>query len=300
MHPGKSPLSPACAIASIAILAALLAACGSDSPGPGTPGSTPRLDHIIVVVMENRNFSDVRNEPYTASLIASGTLFSNSYALTRPSQPNYLALWSGSTMGVDSNDCPAPGSPYTTENLGHAVEAAGLTWRAYSEHLPTAGSSVCEAGDDDLYTRKHCPWTNWSNLNHKNERPYSHLRADILARRLPNLAFVIPNNCNNTHDCSIATGDDWLSRNLPAMISAVGNRGLVILTYDEDEDGSNHILTVFAGGSVRAGYVHDERITHYTVLRTITDALGLRPFGRATSEPAMVGPWRARSGATSW
>src|SRR5262245_21702919 len=127
------------AIASAPLLAVFLAACASDSPSHWTGGATPHLDHVIVVVMENKNFSQVSTQPYTASLIASGTLLSNSYAVTHPSQPNYLALWSGSTQGVSNNNCPAPGSPFTTENLGHAVQAAGLTWRAYSEGLPAAG-----------------------------------------------------------------------------------------------------------------------------------------------------------------
>jgi phospholipase C len=294
VYPVADRFSRVAPFASFAVLASILAACGSDSPGPGAAGRTPRLDHVIVVIMENRNYGDVRSEPYTASLIASGTLLSNSHAVTHPSQPNYLALWSGSTQGVDTNDCPAPGSPFTTENLGHAVEAAGLTWRAYSEDLPEPGSSAC-AADADSYTRKHNPWTNWSNLNHDFERPYSDLARDIANRRLPDLAFVIPNNCHNTHDCGVVTGDDWLSRNLPAMIQAVGSRGLVILTYDEDDDGSNHILTVFAGGSVKSGLVQDQNVTHYTILRTITDALGLRPIGRAASEPPMVGIWHSRS-----
>ena len=287
------------ALAPLCVLAATLAACGSSSPGSGAHTTTPRLDHVIVVIMENKNYSDVRDAPYVASLIASGTLLSNSYAVTHPSQPNYLALWSGSTQGVDSNDCPAPGSPFTTENLGHAVESAGLTWRSYSEGLPSAGSSACTAGGDS-YTRKHNPWTDWGNLNHTFERPYSDLANDVAQHRLPNLAFVVPDNCDNTHDCSVASGDRWLSDNLPAMIQAVGSKGLVILTYDEDDDGSNHILTVFVGAPVRSGLVIDQKVTHYTILRTITDALGLRPIGKAASEPSMVGVWRDRSVAGSW
>src|SRR5436189_6192024 len=120
----------------------------------------------------------------------------DSYAITHPSQPNYLALWAGGTLGVTSNTCPAPGSPFVAENLGHACEAAGRTWRSYSESLPAAGSTVCKV-DSGLYTRKHCPWTNFSNLNHRNERPYSDFSVDLARGTLPDLAFVVPNNCDN-------------------------------------------------------------------------------------------------------
>lgn len=248
-------------------------------------------DHVIVVVMENHAYDQVRSAPFTASLISQSTSFSQSYALTHPSQPNYMMLWSASAQGVTDNTCPPPLSPYVSENLGHACEAAGLTWKAYSENLPAPGSSACSA-DANLYTRKHDPWTHFSNLVHSNEVPYSQLASDIGTHTLPDLAFVIPNNCNNTHDCTILTGDTWLSNNLPAMISAVGTRGLVILTWDED-DGSagNRILTVFAGPLVKTNFISAQHVTHYTVVRTICDLLGLSPFNNAVNETPLSDVW---------
>ena len=258
-----------------------------------TPGRAQAraADHVIVVVMENHAYDQVRSAPYTASLISQSTSFSQSYALTHPSQPNYLMLWSASAQGVADNACPPPLSPYASENLGHACEAAGLTWKAYSENLPAPGSSVCSA-DANLYTRKHDPWTHFSNLAHSNEVPYSQLASDIGYHTLPDLAFVIPNNCDNTHDCTILTGDSWLSNNLPATISAVGARGLVILTWDED-DGSagNRILTVFAGPLVKTNTISSQHVTHYTMVRTICDLLGLDPFGNAASETPISDVW---------
>src|SRR5207245_981298 len=130
-------------------------------------------------------------------------------------------------------------------------ESHGLTWKAYSEDLPAPGSTVCTASGT-LYTRKHDPWVSFTNVNHSNEVPYTQLATDIAYNTLPNLAIVVPNNCDNTHDCPLATGDTWLSNNLPAMISAVGPYGLVILTWDEDDFTTvNRILTVFAGPMVK-------------------------------------------------
>jgi len=261
-------------------------------------GAVPRLDHIIVVVMENKTYDQVRVQPYTASLIASGASFSNSYALTHPSQPNYFAIWGGGTYGVTNDVCPAPGSPFSGENLGHACEGAGLTWRAYSENLPAVGSTVC-TWDNSLYTRKHDPWTYFSNLDHTNERPYTDLAADIAANALPNLAFVIPNNCNNSHDtfsgCTVVVGDNWLAQNVPAMLQAVGNNGIVVLTWDEDDSSplnNNHILTVFAGPPVLPGYVSPQIRSHYTVLRMICEALGIEPFGFAAGQFSITDVWR--------
>ena len=273
------------------LLAALLAAV------PAAADNVPAFDHVIVVIMENKPYDAVRTAPYTAGLIAQSSSFSQSYAVTHPSQPNYLALWSGSTQGVTDDACTPPYSPFATPNLGQLCEASGLTWKAYSEDLPAAGSPVCVAGPGNLYTRKHDPWTQFSNLNHANEAPYPQLAADIAGGTLPRLAFVVPNNCHNTHDCSIATGDTWLSNNLPAMMTAAGPQGLVILTWDED-DGShaNRILTVFAGPQVKSNYVSSRTINHYTVLRTICDALRMSPYpGAAAADSEITDVWAPAS-----
>jgi len=257
----------------------------------------PSLDHIIVVVMENKNYDQVRTAPYIARLVASGSSFSNYHAITHPSQPNYIALWSGSTQGVADDACPAPGSPFTGENLGHACEAAGLTWRAYAEDLPAVGSSDCRA-DGGQYARKHDPWTDFANVNHQNERPYADLAADIAGGRLPALTFVIPNMCNDMHSCPVEKGDAWLSNNLPAMLRAVGPRGIVVLTWDEADDGpTNQILTVINGTPLKHGYVSSRAVTHYTLLRTICDALNLPVFGAARSEAPITDIWTGAESA---
>lgn len=274
----------------------LLHAPGAAAAGrpPLAPASVPLLDHIIVIVEENHSYDEVRTQPYTASLIAGGSSFNNSHAITHPSQPNYLALWSGSTQGSTDNVCPAAGSPYYTENLGHACEAAGVTWRSYAERLPFAGSTICDA-DSQLYARKHCPWTHFGNLTHLNERPFTDLAVDIANDSLPRLAFVVPDQCDDSHNggsCSVAFADAWLAAHVPAMLSAVGPNGVVIVTWDEDDNGvGNQILTMVSGAPVVTNYVSTRYLTHYTLLRTITDALGLAPFGAATTETPASDIW---------
>ena len=81
-------------------------------------------------------------------------------------------------------------------------------------------------------------------------------------------------------------------RVLPAMIAAVGPRGLVVLTWDEDDFSStNRILTVFAGPRVLTNYVSATHITHYTLLRTVCAALGPVPFGAAAQEASITDVW---------
>src|SRR5207247_9875535 len=97
------------------------------------------------------------------------------------------------------------------------------------------------------------------------------------------------------------TGDTWLANNLPAMIEAVRARGLVILTWDEDDGHSdNCILTVFAGPLVKPGYVSRRFISHYTVVRTIGRALGLAAsIGAPADDSAIVDVWQTLPAPTA-
>ena len=114
----------------------------------------PRPDHIVMVIEENHSYSQIiesPDAPYINSLAAEGAVFTQSFGVTYPSQPNYLALFSGSTQGITDNSCP---HTFTTPNLGHALLEAGLTFAGYSENLPSVGSLICSVG---LYARKHNP-----------------------------------------------------------------------------------------------------------------------------------------------
>ncbi len=262
-------------------------------PAARAAEGVPPFEHVIVVVMENHAYDTVRNLPYTATLVTSASSFTNSFGLTHPSQPNYLALWGGSTMGVTVSDCPPPGAPYSTANLGQACEAAALAWKGYCEALPAPGDPVCET-DDALYVRRHAPWYAWNNLSLENSVPFTQFATDTAAHALPRLAFVIPDQCHNSHDCAPQDGDAWLSEQVPGLLRAVGPRGLVVLTWDEDDySDDNHILTVFAGPLVRPGYASARFITHYSVLRTLCAGLGLAPFAGALADSAVTDVWAA-------
>jgi phosphatidylinositol-3-phosphatase len=275
-------------LACVVALAGVVAATGWQM----SAAAVPAADHVVVVVMENHGYDEVSAAPYTASLIAAGAVFTEAHAVMHPSQPNYFALWSADLLGIWDDTCPAPGSPFDAENFGHACEVAGISWRAYCENLPYAGCPVCE-WDFGLYHRRHCPWTNFRNLDHANERPFTDLALDIASGNLPRLAFVVPNNCHNTHDCPVLAGDDWLAQNLPPLLAAIGPRGLLILTWDEDDDtAANHILTVFAGDLVQPGQASMQVINHLNVVRTVCEALGIPPFGLATSVESVTGVWR--------
>jgi len=288
----------------LAIGGLALAACGSSSapPGvgvsrPGQPsrsgqrgsGSIPRPRHIVVVIMENHSYADVigsAEAPYLNTLARTGALFTASYGVTHPSEPNYLALFSGSTHGVTSDQCP---TSLHAPNLAADLISAGLSFGGYSEGLPAAGSQVCEQGG---YARKHAPWTDFAGLPRAVNRPFAAFAA-VGFTRLPTVSFVIPDLCHDMHDCSVGTGDAWLRAHLSAYAAwARTHDSLLIVTFDED-DGSNanHIATIVVGQQVRPGRYRTP-IDHYNVLRTIEQAYGLPFRGRARSHYPITSIWR--------
>ena len=133
----------------------------ADAPSSSAASSVPRPDHVVVVVMENRSFNDIIGNPrapYINGLAAGGALFTQSYAVAHPSQPNYLALFSGSTQGIHDDSCP---HTFARPQPGRSLVDAGRSFAGYSEGLPSAGSPVCEHG---AYARKHAPWVNFPSV----------------------------------------------------------------------------------------------------------------------------------------
>ncbi|AHH95266.1 alkaline phosphatase family protein [Kutzneria viridogrisea] len=283
-----------------AAAAALLAAAGAvgavvAQDGPADPAvqtaasSVPTFDHIVLVMFENKKYSSINGSssaPYFNSLAGQGAKFSNSFAITHPSQPNYVALFSGATQGVTDDTCPA--NLGSVSNLGQQLIGAGRTFTGYSESMPSDGYTGCSSGD---YRRKHNSWVDFSNVPAASNLRYTAFPSDYT--QLPTVAFVTPNMCNDMHDCSIGTGDTWLHNNLDGYAQwAKTHNSLLIVTFDEDSGTSvNQIFTTFVGAHVQTG-TYSESINHYTVLRTIEASYGLPGINNAASKSPILDVWQ--------
>jgi len=214
-----------------------------------------------------------------------------SFAVAHPSEPSYLALFSGSTHGLTSNICPLN---LSGPNLARALIESGRTFVGYSEGLPSRGFEGCTAASG--YARKHAPWVNYSELPVSTNEPFAAFPIRDFDR-LPTVAFVVPNLMNDMHDGTIAAGDAWLQRNIDSYVHwAKTHNALLILTWDED-DGKrdNRIATIMHGPMVKAG-AYTQRIDHYDVLRTIEDLYSLPPSGKAADAVAIGNAWRVNPG----
>jgi acid phosphatase len=252
----------------------------------------PRPSHVVIVVEENRSEGNIigsKSTPFINALASHGANMAQSFAETHPSEPNYLALFAGSTFGVTKDTCPVNGG--NTPNLASELLAAGYTFIGYAEDLPTVGSPACSAGK---YARKHVPWANFTNVPPTNSLPFSAFPMGNYAN-LPTVSFVIPNNDNNMHDGSIAAGDAWLNRQLSGYANwAVANNSLLIVTWDEDDSSSggsrNQIPTVIYGANVQPG-TYNEQISHYNVLSTLEQMYGLPKTGNAANAAPIATIW---------
>ncbi|MGH8455425.1 MAG: alkaline phosphatase family protein [Stenotrophobium sp.] len=257
-----------------------------------TASGIPRYDHVVIVIEENTSSSTIygnTSAPYINSLKDNGVYFTQSFAVTHPSEPNYLALFSGSTQGLTDDSCPYT---FSGDNLGNQLIAAGFTFTGYSENMPSNGYTDCASGN---YARKHNPWVNFSDLSSSVNLTYASFPTDFTT--LPTLSFVIPDLCNDMHDCSTQTGDTWLQNNIDAYAQwAKTNNSLLIVTWDEDDSSTtaNQIATIFYGAQLQNGAYAETSangIDHYSVLRTLEDMYGLAALGSAASRTPITDVW---------
>ncbi len=277
----RSAATPTAPRTSATGVAASPRSSGTVMPPPGGKSAVvQRPDHVVVVILENEQRSSVigsAHAPYLDKLAARGANLTHSYGVSHPSQPNYLALFSGSTQGVTGDACPQRFPK--ADNLGHQLRTAGLSFAGYAESLPKVGFAGCVSG---RYQRKHNPWVDFTNLPASVNRPFSAFPRDY--RKLPTVSFVSPNMCHSMHDCSIRTGDRWMKKHLDRYARwATRHNSWLVVTFDENAGGTvNPIPTIILGDHVDPGR-NAQKINHYTLLRTIEDAYGLPALGHAAA-----------------
>jgi acid phosphatase len=258
----------------VAIAAAIMLAI----PLSAAPtASVPRLAHTVLIVFENHERSDILGSgaaPTFEQLASTYAQATADYAVAHPSLPNYLALVSGSTHGVtsDCTNCPQPG-----QTIGSQLSAKHRPWAAYAEGYPSSSR----------FAKKHLPFLYFP-------RSASHVLPlqRFNPRKLPAYALVIPDLCNDMHDCSVATGDHWL-RNFIAPILTVKDTAIFIV-FDEgtsNAGGGGNVALIVAGTAVRRHSVFKAATSHYGLLRTIESGLGLPLLGHAGTATPLTGIW---------
>ena len=262
---------------------------------------------IAVVVLENTEYGDIignRSAPYINSLARRYVLATRYFGIRHPSLPNYLALLGGSTFGIDDDcdDCSVRGA-----SLVDQLDAAGISWRAYMEGMPSPCSQAASVGE---YTKHHNPFVYFDNVVSSAARcarkvvPLSLLTRDLRSGALPRFVWITPDKCHDMHDCSAAVADRFLRRQLTPLLGALGRNGVLFLTWDEGTSNrgccsgasGGHIATIVAGGLARHGFRFRRNADHYSILKTIEDLWHMPRLrnARCVCAPSLAGALRSR------
>lgn len=266
------------------------ASSASGGSTPGTTGSLPpsasgggtAVAPVFLIVFENKDYEQVMDAaaaPYLMELAHQYAYATNDHAVAHPSQPNYLALFSGSTQGVtDDGNHDVSGT-----TIADQLEVAGRSWRVFAENVPpgcyTGARANGGADGPGLYTRKHNPAISFASIRNDQARcaditDFSHFDPNAA-----DFSLIVPNACHDMHDCSVSQGDSWLRSFLPKILDsqAFARGGTVFITFDEEHQkgNSNLVPLIVVGKQVRAGTSSDQPYTHYSLLRTMQQMLGI-------------------------
>ena len=253
--------------------------------------TSERFSKIMVVVLENTDYDDAIEQPFLASLIKRGVLLTNFTAEAHPSQPNYIALISGSTFGVTSD----ANVDVDQRHIGDLLEAKGLQWKVYAEGYP--GSCFLGALSGS-YVRKHVPFLSFKNVQDDQNRcarivNASEMVADVRDRKLPDFSLLVPDLNDDGHDTGVAYADGWLSGRIGLLLDdpAFTNGLLLIVTFDESRHtilGKNHVATILIGDAVKAGTRLGDQYSHYSILRLVEDRFRLGTLGQNDAKAAPI------------
>jgi len=238
-------------------------------------------------MLENVGYSVVGSPsaPYFNQLASSCALATNDVAVSHPSLPNYIALTSGSTQGIADDGEPSS-HPLRAPSI---FSQLGSNWKALVESMPSA----CDHVTSGQYAARHNPAVYFTTIA-------SQCRRSDVPLRLPldlsaGFTMIVPNVCNDMHSCPVATGDAWLRKFVPLILSSSQYRAqsmVLFITFDEDDSSaSNHVPTLVIAPSTPKGERVGTRFTHYSLLKTTETLLHVAPLGQARTARSMVAPF---------
>ncbi len=269
----------------------------------------PNFSHIVMIVFENKEFDSVIGNgkmAYFNLLANSYTLLTSHYAVAHPSLPNYLAFIGGDTFGVldDCEDCFV-----NAPSLPDLIEQSGRTWKTYQDDMP----DPCFVGSTLRYQQKHNPFIYFDSIRLDAERcqrsvvPLTQLDGDIALNDLPNFMFIAPDICYSSHDCDLDLADGWLKSLLDKLypvLESTGEPFLIILTFDEGrtsqsccglpESAGGRVATILISPQVKQNFKDETPYSHYSILKTISEAWGLTKLGHAADMETnlIAAPWK--------
>jgi len=285
-----SSTSKRCSIAplGVALVVSLSLGCG-DSTAP-SGGGGPSFNHVYIVVEENTDYTSVigsSSMPYLNGLAQQYGLATQYYANTHPSIGNYFMM----TVGKIITNDDSYSNVVSDDNVVRRLLAAGKTWKSYAEDLPSVGYT---GGDMGNYARKHNVIALLSDVvndpvQKNNLVPFTQFATDLANSALPSYSFIVPNLCNDAHDCSLSTADAWLQTNIDPLIKGAQFQqdGLLIILFDEaggdNGHGGGRVAWIAVSGKSKPGYRSTTLYQHASTLRLSLEVLGVTAYPNAAA-----------------
>lgn len=291
----------------LALTAALSGLTPARAASSGS-GGIPYINHLFLIMMENTSYDSLignPNAPWINQAVTAHGVAANYHGVTHPSQPNYIAITSGSTNGVSTDNPVNVGSA----NLVDQLESEGITWKAYMQSLYYGGNTdpLANSAGNQLYERKHNPFISYTDVQTNPARmanivDFGQLGTDLAGGTVPQFAWISPDQCNDMHGrASIASdpcdysheqsiiglGDSFL-RSTVAQITAskawtAGS--YIVITWDETDfpfvdtsscchvaNGGGHVLTLVISHDNPTPRTSSVPYNHYSLLATIEAA----------------------------
>jgi hypothetical protein len=281
-----------------------IAGAGRAPESPSTPTAVPLgIGHVWWIILENHEYGSIignRAAPYLNGLVARYGLATRYYATSHPSEPNYVALVAGSTLGVTSDGVYHLSRP----SLFGQLAGAGRSWRVYAQDDRAGcftGSSARGGRDGPgaagTYARKHNPAISFTSVagNPAQCRNIQPLRA--FDPGAAPFEMIVPNLTNDMHDGTIGQGDAFLRAFVPHILTSPPFRagGVLFITFDEGGssagslgDHGGHVATLIISPGVARGYQYRAYADHWSLLRTTEQLLGLPCLANACKRSPIV------------
>ena len=254
------------------------------TPTASIARSSAGYSHVVVVIEENYSGPAIIGQaPYLKSLAAQGEYFPNYRGVSHPSEPNYMALFSGATQHTDGSDSCIKTS---ARSIVGEARAAGISVEGFVEGLSSGSNYAC----------RHDPFSQFADAR-RAETDFSKFPTNYAT--LPKLSFVVPNLTDDMHDNGIGPGDRWARTHLNGYAQwAKAHNSLLIVMSDENDadpnysanqpgENGNGALAMVVGARIPAGKVAAGRFDHYSMLRTLEDLFGLGHLGASAGASDM-------------
>jgi hypothetical protein len=267
------------------------AGVATDSPAVQVSVSN-HIRNVFVILLENHDWSSIQGSssaPYINQTLLVRGAHANQYLNVpdlHPSLPNYIWIESGGTQGV-ADDAEPSQHPLSAPHLVSQLRSAGVSWKSYQEDIP---GTDCPLTGVNQYAPKHNPMIYFTDVNSNLDRnsseciahvrPYTELARDLETDSVPAYSFITPNLCNDMHDCSIASGDAWLSLEVPKILAsrAYKQGGALFITFDESAGSNVPIGFIALSPLARPGYANQVSYTHSSLLRSLQEIFGVSPL----------------------